>query len=141
MKTRIRAVVVLMVVGILLIGASPAVAVPPPPPLPSSFWGTLGGEGLDVGDPVTAEIDGVEYAYSQVQLVGGETVYALNVPGDNPSTAAIEGGTSGDTIVFKVNGTPAKETAVWQSGTNVKHDLTLTKPPDGFRIYLPFVSK
>lgn len=140
MRTSARAIVaVLVVMGILFIGALPAAAVPP---LPSSFYGTINGEDIAVGDPVTAEIGGVTYAWSTVLRSGGDIVYALDVPGDDPTTTGIiEGGVAGQVIVFRVNGKPAEETALWQSGTNLRHDLTVTREPTIFHVYLPFVSK
>ena len=63
----------------------------------------------------------------------GETVYSMDVPGDDPETLAIiEGGVAGDTIVFQIAGQPALQTALWQSGSYIELDLTtatLNNPP------------
>lgn len=103
----------------------PALAVPP---LPSSFYGTVkvNGSNISVGTIVSAWINGVQYAYTGSLLYQGDSVYALDVPGDDPATTAVEGGAFGDTIVFQVNGRPAQQTGVWQSGTNVMIDLTIS---------------
>jgi hypothetical protein len=99
------------------------------PPLPSSFWGSakLNGANLPEGTIIKAAIDGEEYAVAIVEITGGESVYSLNVPGDEASTpGVIEGGTPGDTIQFLFGATPANETGSWASGTNPKLDLTFT---------------
>ena len=138
-----------------LAAAQPSLAARPtladaPPPLPSGFWGTvkINGENAPVGATVSAWINGVQYAYRITELYdpeppGGEvfTVYSLDVPGDQPeTTGAIEGGKSGDTVVFKVNGVTAQETGTWQSGVNTERNLTLTSAPKFF-IYVPVIVK
>lgn len=125
-----------IVTGVLIASVSPALALPP---LPSSFWGTvkLSGNNLPQGAGISAWIDGVQYATATSSLYGGDTVYKLDVPGDDPGSVLIEGGVSGDTVVFKINGRPAQETGIWQSGVNLELDLTVTMiPVDWFPILL-----
>lgn len=96
------------------------------PPLPSSFYGTVqinGGSPPD-GTLVEALIGAKVFAYTQTQTHQGASVYALDVPGDDPGTAVVEGGQEGDIIEFKIGGIPASQTAVWHSGTNISLDLT-----------------
>ncbi len=109
------------------------------PPLPSSFYGKIkvGGWNVAVGTQVTAVINGVQYAYANSVLYNGETVYTLDVAGDDPATPAIEGGVTGDTIIFYFDGKPAQETALWQSGINVRFDLT--GGSEWFYVFLPSI--
>ena len=126
MRIRSAIIATLMLGLVLAIQAPPVLAVPP---LPSGFYGTvkLNGANAPVGALVSATIAGVPYAYATVQMYQGDTVYSLDIPGDDPATrGVIEGGVPGDTVVFLVNGSPARETAPWQSGTNVGHNLNLT---------------
>ena len=104
------------------------------PPIPSSFWGSvkMNGVNLPAGTILKAAINGEEYASAIVGILGGESVYSLDVPGDEAATAGvIEGGTAGQTINFIWESTAANETSAWASGTNVNLDLsfTLTAPP------------
>jgi hypothetical protein len=114
-----------MVVITLLIGTSSiAEAVPQ---LPSSFYGTVKVNGANVpdGTVVSAWINGVEYASMLSETFETDSVFFLDVPGDDPSTTEIiEGGVTGDTIIFKIDGLEANETASWNTGTNVNLDLT-----------------
>jgi hypothetical protein len=137
MKISKCTVVMLIVISALLMTITTASAVPP---LPSSFYGTVkvNGENVAVGVSVTATINGVQYAYAATQLYQGDTVYTLDVPGDDLGTTIIEGGVSGDTVVFKVNGITALETGTWQSGTNIKLNLTIDSLP---MLYLPITFK
>ena len=98
------------------------------PPLPSSFHGTVkvNGAYVPAGTVISAWIDDVQYAQTTTELYLGESVYAIDVPGDDSSTAGIiEGGTSGDTIVFKIDGVPASQTGSWTSGTYVARNLSV----------------
>jgi hypothetical protein len=124
MKIRTTILAILIVIGLLLTNFSSALALPP---LPSGFYGKVKSNGgnVPVGIPVTAFINGVQYAFTGSILYQSETIYSLVIPGDDPTTPVIEGGVVGDTIVFQVNGLPADQTAHWQGGTNIMLDLTL----------------
>jgi hypothetical protein len=114
------------------------------PPIPSSFWGTvkLDGANVPVDTAVTAYINGVQYTSAVVQLFNGDTVYSFNVLGDDSSTPdVIEGGVSGDTIRFYIDGHPADQTAPWLGGTNVELNLTSTTTAYELTVYLPVVAK
>lgn len=100
-----------------------------PPPLPSSFFGTVKIHGANVptGTMVTAVINGTQYAYTSTVMSGGNSVYSLDVPGDNPTTpAVVEGGVQNNTIVFKIEGVVAEQTGAWSYGTNVNLALTIS---------------
>lgn len=111
-----------------------------PPTMPSSFYGTVKSNGgnVPVGVQISARINGRIYASSPAMLYDGDTVYSLNVPGDDPGTPTIEGGVPGDTVIFFVSGTQANQTATWQSGTNINLNLTAA-PPIYLQIYLPLI--
>ncbi len=111
------------------------------PPLPSSFYGTvtINGSNAPVGIVVSAWINGVQYAYAQPKPYDLHTVYSLDVPGDDPTTPAIEGGVPGDAIEFRIGGQPAQEVGDWQSGKNVNLNLTLLS--DIQMVFLPMIVK
>jgi hypothetical protein len=104
--------------------AGPAFAVPPPP---SIFHGTITFEGQTAPDgiPILALINDAQYATSYVQIDQGNSVYSLEVPGDDLDTPEREGGREGDTIQFALPGMPADQTGLWHSGANVLLNLTV----------------
>ena len=115
---------VAMIVALLLANASPALAFPP---LPSSFYGTVKVDGVNVplGTVISAWINGVQYASYAATLSGSDTIYTFSVPGDDPATTpAIEGGAEGNTIVFHIGDLVAVQTGIWHSGVNTRLDLT-----------------
>ena len=130
MKTNRGITAIIAILGILFINVTPALAVPP---LPSSFYGTvkLDGENVPGGIQVTAWINDVQYTYSNIQIYEGDTVYSLDVSGDDSSTTGvIEGGTQGDTVIIKIGDRIADETGTWQTGTNQSLNLNLYTPTD-----------
>ena len=112
------------------------------PPLPSSFYGRVDFDGTDLspGAAVCAWINGIKFAETTVLLYEGHSVYAINIPGDDPESAGVEGGVEGDIITFRVLGYPSPDTAVWHSATNVEHDIAaFSAPLSG--LYLPLILK
>lgn len=114
------------------------------PPLPSSFYGTvlLNNTNLLDGTPVQALINDQVLASAYTQTYQGVSVFSLDVPGDDSSTATIEGGKEGDVIQFKIGGLKANETGTWHSGTNIELALTITstatvEPPQPTRTPFP----
>ena len=98
------------------------------PPTPSSFWGivTLDGASVPAGTAISARINGVQYASVAVTINLGTAYYSISVPGDDPTTSGIiEGGITGDTVVFYIGSYMANQTGSWLSG-NVRLDLTGT---------------
>ncbi len=102
---------------------TPVLAVPN---LPSSFYGQvkINGQNVPEGTLVRALIGGREYATARAMLYDGNSVFSLNVVGDESDTSSIEGGKEGDTIHFEVGGVIADQIGVWHSGTNVSLDLS-----------------
>ncbi len=120
--------IVASVMMIILLLASAAVA-EAAPPLPSCFRGTVkwsNGNNVPEGTTVSAWINGVKYVETQAQIDAGNSVYAIDVPGDDLETTEVEGGVEGDTIVFKVGDSTANQTATWHTGTDVELNLTAT---------------
>lgn len=115
---------------LLTVNVSKAWAVPG---LPSSYYGTVKMDGANVptGTQVSAFINGVQYAISPSLVYGDDTVYSINVPGDDPATIPIEGGVPGDTVVFQVGNMLADQTAPWVVGGNLELNLTssMSNPP------------
>ena len=126
--------------SLLLAGLLSAMTVSPAlafPPLPSSFYGRVqinGGKVPD-GTVVQALIEGQVYAEGYTQTYAGDSVYGLDVPGDDPGTSAREGGQDGDVVEFEIGGVLADQSSTWQGSTNVQLDLTtvsdgpLPEPP------------
>lgn len=125
MKTR----VILTLVGVLCVALLLSrLGVEAAPPRPASFWGTVrvNGEFAPSFVTVEARIQGITYATKQVQIVGSEVVYAIDVPGDVPETPGKEGGTLGEIIQFWVSGLQCAQTQTWEEGKRARLDLTAT---------------
>jgi len=141
MRRQYRFIVLGLAIGLLLTGVLEVLAVPP---LPSSFYGTVqvDGANVPVGTTISAWVNGTKYAERTVLLYAGDTVYSLDVPGDDPGTPEVEGGVSGDTVNFYIGDQVADQTAPWQSGTNVNLDLTCPKEEtEEYKVFLPWVVK
>jgi hypothetical protein len=96
------------------------------PSLPSSFYGTVKVNNSNVPDGtlIQASIGGQVLAEAFTQTYQGDSVYALDVRGDDTDTAAQDGGRENDTIQFSIGGVLANQTGVWHTGTNVNLNLT-----------------
>ena len=103
---------------------APAFAIPSPA---SSFHGSIRVNDVNLPDGllVVAWINGEAYASSYTQTDQGNSVYSLEVPGDDPDTPEREGGREGDTVQFELGGVLADQAGTWHSGTSVQLDLTL----------------
>ena len=121
--------VILLCVAALLMLVVATVWAGPPPTIPSSFYGSakIDDQNVPMGTEVSAWINGSRYAQVTVTVLYlGDTMYALNVPGDDVSTpGVIEGGQEGDTIVFHLGSLLAHPTGVWHVG-NAQLNLTST---------------
>jgi hypothetical protein len=129
---------IISMLGVGLVGLLATRSVLASPPLPSSFYGTVKVNGTNVPDGtlIKALINGQAYAEKQTQTIQGDSMYVLNISGDDPETTVVEGGRDGDTIVFSIGGTQAAQTGLWKSGTNIKVSLTAstTSSPPTARI-------
>ena len=123
-----------LLAGVLAI--TPALALVPP--LPSSFYGTVRANGNPVhaGTLVRGFINGVQYAETHTLIYQGDSVYSINIPGDDPSTiGTIEGGKEGDIVQFEIENFLTGQTGVWHSGTNVEINLNISL----FNSYIPIL--
>ncbi len=102
------------------------------PPLPSSFYGKVkvDGENVPDGTVVEAWINGKVYTEAKTQTYEGDSVYAMDVTGDDASTNDVEGGIEGDKIEFRVAGQVAGQSGIWHSGTNTNLDLSVASAAD-----------
>jgi hypothetical protein len=121
---RLASLLTLLGVGLVsLLAARPVRAFPP---LPSSFYGTvrLNGANVPDGTLVQASINGKLVYETQTQTYQGDSVYSLDIPGDDSTTLVVEGGQDGNSITFTLGGILADQTAVWKSGTLVELNLS-----------------
>ena len=111
-----------------------------PPTMPSSFYGAASQNGFDLpdGTSISAWIDSIQFAQTSSFSFGGQSVYSMDVPADDPSTpAVIEGGIEGDVIVFKIEGFQSDQTGIWHGGSNQELNLSITIVLE--TIYLPVI--
>ena len=103
----------------------------------SSYYGTINRDDVEApsGTEISAWIDGTEIDYSNYTTrVKGfygpnyldPSASCLIVLPDDGDTPEKDGGIGGDTIVFKINGFTADQTATWGSGNIDEVDLTCT---------------
>ena len=124
--------ILFLTLSLLIINVQPVGAFPP---LPSGFYGTVKIDGANVptGTVVYAQINGITYANATVQLYQGDTVYSLDVPGDDTdSPDIVEGGVAGNTVTFLIGSVPAVQTGPFVSPSNVSLNLTGFTPPVAF---------
>jgi uncharacterized repeat protein (TIGR02543 family) len=123
-KKGVLSCIITILIGIFFAGG--VWAVPPPP---HTIYGTVKQDGANVpsGTVVSAWIGGVQYRSTATILNGGESVYALDVPGDDTDTPTIkEGGGNGEIISFMVGSDWAPQTVAFSSGSTTNLNLALT---------------
>jgi hypothetical protein len=98
------------------------------PTLPSSFYGTIkvNGENVPDGTLVQALINDQVAAQVTSQTYQTDSVYALDIPGDDSDTVVQDGGRENDPIKFKIGGALAEQTGTWKGATNVNLNLSAT---------------
>lgn len=122
---------IFILLTILLAFVRPNVILAGPPLLPAAFYGNVTADNepaVNADLVVIAAIDGLEYARGNVISNEGAWVYTVKVPADDPATEAVDGGRSGDTVTFSIDG-EILGTAPWQGGSNTQVDLSLTGEP------------
>jgi hypothetical protein len=116
---------------ILLISSSPLSVLAQPPP-PCVFYGnvTVGRSPAQDGLNVTAVTVGTTLKWTTLTKNGtygwpvkGSSLFLI--PSDNPDTTEKDGGITGDTIEFYVNGTKADRTATFESSGAKQVDLSI----------------
>lgn len=97
------------------------------PSLPSSFYGVVKYNGANIpeGTLVEALINDQVFATGYSEMYQGDSVYTVDVRGDDSDTTEQDGGVESDRVHFRVGGLMAAETAEWHAGTNVVLDLTV----------------
>ncbi len=114
--------------AVCLIAVPAAAAIAQPGMPPQAFWGnlTINAQPAQAGISVEARGEGVlvggggnPLVTAQVGLYGGELLF-------DPKLVVQGNIQPGTVISFYVNGQKANQTAVWQSGTTVRLDLTVT---------------
>jgi hypothetical protein len=97
------------------------------PPLPSSVYGSIKLNNANVPDGTVIKvlIRNKVVAKGYTQTYQGDSVYSLDVPGDDTDTQSVDGGHSGDILAFNIGGLLADQTGIWSGGTNVKLNLTV----------------
>jgi hypothetical protein len=111
------------------------------PPFPFTVYGTVRARGAYVvaGTPVTALCDGVQYGSALAEIFDGQSVYSMNVNGDDPETQAVKEGCYPDEVVrFKIGDLDADQTANWLSEGFQELNLTALEPTLK-PVYLPLV--
>lgn len=93
---------------------------------PCRFYGTVQVDGYDVpdGTVITAIIEGVPYSTTTPEAIYGPSTYALKI---EPSAGAFYN--YGTQIYFKIDDHVAKETATWESGSNIELNLSASTAP------------
>lgn len=101
------------------------------PPLPSSYFGSVlvAGSPALAGTTVGARFGGADIAAAASFVEGTFGGYRLDVPGDRPDTAAVEGPVSGQSFEILVDGVVV-DTAVWSEGTYTLLDLSAAAGAD-----------
>jgi hypothetical protein len=89
----------------------------PPPPFSPYGTVTLDGQNVPLETEVSAWCSDVQYAQTTtITLYAGATWYSnLDIPGDDPDTANVDGCLAGETVHFRVGASWADQTAPWQS--------------------------
>lgn len=116
---------VLLVAGLLVQRAQAQ-----PPPVPATFYGTVTLDGTDApeGTTVRAVVNGITVAQTHVFRYAGRSVYVLDVPGDDPDTSQLEGGTNGVSVLFIVGNALAAQSGTWEGAATMALDLAATSP-------------
>ena len=114
----------IMVLLALFIHTTTVLAIPS---LPSSFYGVVKVNNANVpdGTMVEALINKMVVAQGYTQTYQGDSVYSLDVRGDDTDTAVHDGGIEGDIIYYTIGGLAADQTGTWHAGTNVELILSV----------------
>jgi len=123
MTNKIRAITYCAILTLILASTICFSHVKAVPQIPHRFWGsvTVAGQPALNGTLIEAKINNITYA-STTTLNGN---YDFQVPADDPDTPEIEGGKTGDLILFYVAGTYAANGTFTIGGTN-ELDLLIT---------------
>lgn len=132
----VRRLVKVAPVGLLLLLATLllAVVVEARPPLPFSPYGTVkvNDENVAEGTAVGAWCGGVQYAEAGSMVFEGDSVYFMDVPGDDSETPAKDGCVQGEVVTFTITigqmVLDVEQDAEWAEGTDLELNLTAFQP-------------
>ena len=138
-----RRITKFLIIGVLIFCLRPVSATADPPQIPSSFYGTVKINGVNVqpGTTITAIVNNTEFTKEiEAELYNGDSVYAIIVPGDDPETGGDpDGGTKDAVVTFKIGNTIAEQTGTWISGAIENIDLTAIMESGTIETYLPLI--
>ena len=109
--------------------------------LPMTLYGSVDVTNIHapVGTTITALINGKPLTEAKVANYQGVSVYVLDMPADDVTTQAIEGGQPGQTITFQMNGVSVAQTTTWQPGYAQQVNFTSTEILH--RSFLPLIAR
>lgn len=89
-----------------------------PPKPPARFYGTvlMDGKTVPAGLSLTAWVGSRQVSECRTRLWEGESVYTIDVPGDDPETPQTEGALDGDAVRFSIQGYDAEQNGIWSEG-------------------------
>jgi len=95
------------------------------------FYGyaTLDGHAVPSHSPISAWIAGQKVAEGPSFPFAGRSLFAFQVPVENPLHDGREGGREGDVVTFQVGDAVAEETAIWHAGANQEVSINAVTPP------------
>lgn len=111
------------------------------PALTVRFYGdvALNESSAPSGALLSAAIGQQVYATTEITLLQGISSYVIDIPGDDPGTAQVDGGREGDEVIFSLFGYRAPQHGIWHEGQVIALNLafapaltpssTLTPPP------------
>lgn len=116
----------LVALGVLLAALTGSAGLAGVPARWSGFYGAvrLDGASVPAGTAVSAWLDGLKFAEVTTSLAGGDSVYYLLLPADDPETPQVEGGRPERPVFFRIAEHETAQLAPWRSGTLLRLDLT-----------------
>lgn len=124
-------IVVLLALPLVLPGTVRAI-----PPLPSTFWGSVRINGAYAPAGITISVWSGGQKWAETVAISYDTgtevqtLYSVDVPGDDPETTSVEGPLADAALQFRIHAQGgvliANESGTWQSGMVAQLDLTAT---------------
>ena len=131
MKKKMRVISLLVAVAMLAL-ALPSTAVAHVSTA-CRFYGPVTVNGADVPDGTVVSVwlddPSVGPWTTTTYTRYGASLYAIDIPADDPGTPGKEGAVAGDQVHFSVGATPVPGTAAWQRVGNVFHALSIISGP------------
>lgn len=99
---------------------------------------TLAGAPSAPGSVVHGLVNSQTWGTVRTFQFGADTVYVLDVAGDDPNTPKLEGARPGEQVNFRVDGVTVQATAGWQPATVTNVDLLVASV---YKTVLPAVQR